>query len=656
MEDEQNKRIEINRFINKYRNYIDETISIAEQIKRYNNGNDEMFALKRDFKNNDQISYEAEQYIKWLINRLDRIFFVNLLQLKYIYQSYHKIELINQFEIDYLYVMFLKYDTNKSSKQMFELQYYSDIMENMLKLTRIIYTFKQLQLNQQEKSLNISQYYRVRRFLSKKTTQIYLANSFAKELDKLKLKISFERIIKWMIELSDLCIRRYNAYNNGEVSLSEVFEFSSSDPDFVNGLNEQEINLVLESFSVDHEAIKKQEDDELYLVNCIDSRFLECYGDCVRVTNIGDIYNAFFSKIMMLFNQAPYLQYAESANYIRDIFLESELSNMLSESFGKEVVFVNSNWHDGNVNGENDCLVIIDSVALIFEAKASTVNEGIRKGLLKNTYNWNKKNIQVGLQQGKSFKTYLEKHFGNIITLKVKGGGQNVIDLSEVTTIYNFVILLDATPLQNIQRDLLEDKHLLAPVLTIFQLKDILSQLKLISEKVDYFRKRFLIEQSIRYIGDEEDFLLRYQISGLNTDKKLYSPKSEGEVIFLWSEEVEKMSIQQPDDFWRHYISMMEVKKSSGWLKTNMSILELPPKVKVQIMREIKQNDKIILEDNISSRKKLVYVRRLKKQTIELQDMHEMKLQVNSDIKTILVILFNDNLKKVNIHVIDNNL
>lgn len=659
MNDEDKKLTEINQFINRYWNYIDETITISELIEEYTKSCDEMSSLvgrqklEEDYKNKDQISYEAEKYIKWLISRLDRETFINLMQLKYIYQSYHNIEILNQFEIDYLYVMFIKYDIKKNTKQRFDLREYNSILNSMLSLTRILFNFKQLQLNEDEQSLRISQYYRIRRFLSKKTTQLLLAKKFAEKLNQLKLDISFVKIVEWMVDLSQLCITRYNLFEKGEVTLSDAFKFSLSDPSFVNGLSEQEVKIVLESFCVDQEAIKKQEDNDLYLINRIDSRFLECNGDSVSVANIGDIFNDFFSKIMKLFKIAPYQDFTEKANFIRDNFLETELSSMLTDSFGKEAVLVNSNWFDGNINGENDCLVIVDSVALIFEAKASSANEGIKKGLLKNIYHWNKQNIEVGLKQGQGFKTYLEKNIGKIITLKLKGGGENIIDLSNVSTVYNFVILLDATPLQNLQCDILENMDLVAPVLTIFQLKDILFNLELITEKVDYLRKRFLIERSVRYFGDEEDFLYQYRMGGLNSDKKLYCGNLADKAVAVINSGEKIVPFEQPYDFWRHYIKVNEEKKLPGWLKTGMSILELPPKAKVQILRDIKKTDQMILEDYIICRKKLIYVKRLNKQTIEQRDIRELTLQISDHIKTILVILFNQNLRVVNIFVYD---
>ena len=659
MGDENNKLIEIKHFINKYWKYIDEATSISELIREYTEDHDEISSpsrrqkLEEDFKNKDQIGYEAENHIKWLISRLDRENFINLLQIKYTYQSYHNVEILNQFEIDYLYVMFLKYDGYKNPEKKFALQEYNSILIYILHLTRILFIFKQLQLNVDEQSLKISQYYRIRRFLSKKSTQLLLAKKFAEKLNQLKLDINFIKIVEWLINLSQLCIYRYKLFERGEVSLSDVFDFSLSDPSFINGLSEQELKLVLESFCIDQEAIKSQDDNDLFLINRIDSRFLECDGDSISLTNIGDIYNDFFSKIMKLFKVSPYQAFIEKANFIRDNFLENELSSLLIDCFGKEAVFVNSNWFDVNINGENDCLLVVDSVALIFEAKASSANDGIKKGLLKNIYQWNKQNIEVGLKQGQGFKTFIEKNLGRIITLKLKGGGENIIDLTNVSAVYNFVILLDGTPLQNLQCELLENKDLIAPVLTIFQLKDVLFNLKLITEKIDYLRKRFLIERSVRYFGDEEDFLYQYWVGGLNGDKKLYCGNLDDNAIAIISTQ-EKIDLpEQPDDFWRKYIKMNEEKKSTGWLKNGMSILELPLKAKKQILRDIKKTEQLILEDYITCRKKLIYVKRLNKLTIEQRDIQELTLRISDDIKTILFIIFNQNLSVVNIFVYD---
>ncbi|MEG7619618.1 hypothetical protein, partial [Enterococcus faecalis] len=227
--------------------------------------------------------------------------------------------------------------------------------------------------------------------------------------------ICLKKISDWLEHIPTIVMERRNDFIKGEISLEEIFSFQLGDPLFIGELNLSEIELILKTFCIDFSEIQKYSDDDLYLVNRISNKFLVRNGNHISIFNIGQLVDNYISNFYVLFNQMGNQRYIENFYSIRDKFLDEQVAKLLSSHFGKNRVFQNSNWSLNGDNGENDSLVIIDSVALIFEAKAGRINDGVKKGILKNIHQWNQKNIGYAMKQGANFKDFLKNNLGKKI-------------------------------------------------------------------------------------------------------------------------------------------------------------------------------------------------------------------------------------------------
>jgi hypothetical protein len=156
--------------------------------------------------------------------------------------------------------------------------------------------------------------------------------------------------------------------------------------------------------------------------------------------------------------------------------------------------------------------------------------------------------------------------------------------------------------------------------------------LTLTSEKIDYLRKRHLIERSARYFGDEYDLLYTYLKCGFNTDKRLYESTKEDAVIMI---EYTENSVTRGDlertSFFDAILLDLEQKKPEEWLNKSLSICNIPPIVQKQIEREIKNREKICLIDNFKFRKQGIIAKLIDRMTYEEKkeielDIYQMKV------------------------------
>ena len=286
---------------------------------------------------------------------------------------------------------------------------------------------------------------------------------------------------------------------------------------------------------------------------------------------------------------------------------------------------MNSQWDDIR-HGENDCTLLYENYAIVFEDKSGRVNRNTHKGLLNRAYEDNKKLIEESNEQATDFANLLMKNLGKKLTLKVKGGGQNVIDLKRIKHILKVGVVFEETVLQNIS--LGGKKH--NPIVSIFQLNKIFQCLEA-AEIVDYFIKRNQIERNISYQADEYDFLYTYLKNGLNTSEKIYIEADEKEMLLIPYTE-ENSIIEQAKE---------------NWLDIIISMLGIPPIAQRQIIRDIFKEKKLELIDNIKYRNKVVIVELLDYFDCDTEKEIEEKIEKYSKFSEIIYIAFTEKFEHI---------
>ncbi|QQP12940.1 hypothetical protein FJQ98_02315 [Lysinibacillus agricola] len=355
---------DIKNFVNTYQIYID------NDAPNYSNLQYMGEQFKKDNMRNEEICDYCKRNIAILSKSIKWQSFFNFVQIIFINQQVNKIEFINQFEIDYTYAMVMKYSC---SDDLFEYDEYNEILHLFISLIRILYYFEVNSLNKDFQSLKISNYYRTRRFINN-STRFEIDKELIGKFKKIDSSVCFKKVSDWLEHIPTIVMERRNDFIKGEISLEEIFSFQLGDPQFIGELTLSEIELILKTFCVDFSEIKKYSDDDLYLVNRISNKFLVRNDNHITIINIGQLADNYISDFYELFNQMDNQRYKEDVFNIRDKFLDEQVAKLLSSHFGKKRVFRNSNWSMNGNTGENDCLVIIDSVALIFEAKSFKEN------------------------------------------------------------------------------------------------------------------------------------------------------------------------------------------------------------------------------------------------------------------------------------------
>lgn len=284
-----------------------------------------------------------------------------------------------------------------------------------------------------------------------------------------------------------------------------------------------------------------------------------------------------------------------------------------------------------------------EDYAIVFEDKSGRVNRNTYKGLLKSAYKDNRKLIEEASEQATLFANLLEKNLGKKLTLKVKGGHQNVIDLSEIKHILKVGVVFEETALQNMI--LGDKKH--SPIVSIFQLDKIFQCLEK-EEIIDYFIKRNHVERNIAYHADEYDFLFTYLKNGLNTSEKIYIEADENERLLIpYTEDKITRADLEREKWFQIIINSVIEQAKENWLDTVISLLDIPPVVQKQIIRDIFKEKKVELEDNIKVRNKVVVINLLEYYDLDTEKEIEEDIQRYPTFSKILYIAFTEKFEHI---------
>ncbi len=391
--------------------------------------------------------------------------------------------------------------------------------------------------------------------------------------------------------------------------MDEQYKFFMFLPDAIkeicdeNGFNYSKVIRLISIFCCRVGSLKTNNIEEIYLHNPINDKFVILLQPGILfLPNINAVFmNLFeiFEKILDFDNQDKQIYFEARTKY-----LERKTANIIGAKFKpRGEVFLNSQWDDMR-HGENDCTLLYENYAIVFEDKSGRVNRNTYKGLLNSAYKDSKNLVEESSEQATLFANFLMKNLGQKLTLKVKGGNQNIIDLKKIEYVLTVGVVLEETVLQNM---ILEGKRH-SPVVSIFQLNKIFQCLEA-EEIVDYFSKRNYIEKNTFYEADEYDFLFTYLKNGFNTSEKIYIEADKKEKLFIpYTEEKITRADLEREKWFQVILNSVIGQAKEEWLDTVISLLGIPPIVQKQIIRDIFKKKKMELKDNIKYRDKVVIV------------------------------------------------
>lgn len=277
---------------------------------------------------------------------------------------------------------------------------------------------------------------------------------------------------------------------------------------------------------------------------------------------------------------------------IKPRYLEDEIERLFTLHFPSAQVYRGSQWIDpvSNIPYENDLIVLIDTFALIVEAKSGYIAPLAKRGAPHKLLETLRELIERPSEQAHRFMAYLINNKKTHI-FKNKRGQENIVDSSKI----NYYIPLGITLAQlgsissnlkviieaGVTRKSIGD---LAPSISLTDIEVIFDLLPFEAEKVHYFARRREIEDHLNYEGDEIDLLSFYLDNGFNIGDTEYDGKV-GLFILGKSKELDPyfnaisqgVNIPKPElnltTWWKDILKQLYVRKPQNWVETSFILL-----------------------------------------------------------------------------------
>lgn len=555
---------------------------------------------------------------------------------------------INQFEIDYMMALVLKYGVMKMNYNMIcgleEIEY----LLRAISIYLFCYDHK-LHKNNID-AYKINSYYRISRINGLDEEKLNIIREFCDEYDKRTstTKIKLAKVVQFILAIEKRIAKRLEEISGHVFYMEEQYDFFMFQPKDIkeicdeNRFNYSRVIRVVSIFCCRIGELKTNEVEEIYLSNPINDRpIISLEPEILFLPNINaPIINLFqiFEKIIEYDNQEKQMYFN-----VRTEYLEKKTADIIRSKFeptGK--IHLNSQW-DNERHGENDCTLLYRNYAIVFEDKSGRVNRNTYKGLLNSAHGDNKELIENPSEQATNFAKLLKKNLGKKLLLRIKGGGQNVIDLKEINHILKVGVIFEETVLQNIS--LGGKKH--SPIVSIFQLNKIFQCLEA-EEIIDYFIKRSYIEKNITYQADEYDFLYTYLKNGLNTSEKIYIEADKKDILLIpYTEEKFTRADLEREKWFQATMNLVIEQAEENWLDIIISMLGIPPIVQRQIIRDIFKEKKLELIDNIKYRNKAILVELLDYFDYETEKEIEEKIENYSNFSEVIYIAFTEKFEHI---------
>ncbi len=272
----------------------------------------------------------------------------------------------------------------------------------------------------------------------------------------------------------------------------------------------------------------------------------------------------------------------------RGAYLEESVEKLFQGEFPTAKVFRGSLWRDPATNQqfENDILVLVDTHAIVVEAKAGKIPEKARRGADLSLQRAISDLLVEPSRQSQRFADYLINNPGEH-NLPTKDGTVNSFDTSTVTRTVRLGVTLDFFGHLSSRwpelRDagLIPSDVLMAPNLALADLELVFDLLTTSSEKLHYLVRRAQFEENAIYMGDEMDLLSFYLDTGFNIGETEY--KREVLMLSGMSKSLDAYFMQQSrpkpqrkmTPLWRRLLNHVESRRVQRWTEITHLLLNV---------------------------------------------------------------------------------
>lgn len=292
----------------------------------------------------------------------------------------------------------------------------------------------------------------------------------------------------------------------------------------------------------------------------------------------------------------------------RGRFLEQKIEEIVKKSFKKANVYNNLVRLDED--GENDLLILIDTFAVIIEAKSGKISDSARRGSLPRLIKEIQKLIVDPSNQAKNFRDYIQKNLDNVVEFTNKNNEEIFVDFTNVQNILTYSITFDLFgPLASrtpgiFESNLLDNSFEIVPSMTLIDLEILFEILEKDTEKLHYLKLRPDFDKKRDYHADELDLIAFYLKTGFNMEKyedlflQLYGFSQEVLDPYFISKNPNRKRIPKPKlkitKYWQKIIKKNEYGENLYWSDIGIQLLN------------VSYDNQILFKDKLKKLKKTV--------------------------------------------------
>lgn len=383
---------------------------------------------------------------------------------------------------------------------------------------------------------------------------------------------------------------------HADLRAPDIFTFKIEDilNSYGDTSKKHELEQMFNNWSLEFGELKNSNKEFFILDNPIHHKPFIKIGDGEYFSSIMGILPNFILSLLedKIANDPTWLK--EYSASIKADYLESKLESLFRNSFPNSKVYRGSKYLDVQTGKEceNDLIMLIDSFAIIVEAKSGKITDPARRGAPDRLTRTIKHLIEEPAVQANRFIRFLR---ANMIVHKLpdREGVVNKIDSSKIKYYIPLGITFDqfgsiSSNLRKIINAGIITKKMseLAPSMRYTDLECVFELLPTEAEKIHYLSRRREFEANVRYEADEMDLLSFYLETGFNIGEAEYDgrtsillvnkskeldPYFEGKDI---SDEVIKPT-RELTDYWKKLLNIIRIKKVQNWIEISYILLNV---------------------------------------------------------------------------------
>ncbi|MBI1683697.1 hypothetical protein [Caulobacter hibisci] len=383
--------------------------------------------------------------------------------------------------------------------------------------------------------------------------------------------------------------------------LVEVYGFTAADVRDIlpAGADEAAVMAILERWSLGYGDLSALPAHRVLLNNPVWTKpFIRVAEGVFEWPNPGSTIAFFLAMFETLFDADAALKKAyEKA---RGPFLEDELGRLLKEQFGADRVFTRMKWRDDldGVGYETDAFVLIDGVAIIFEAKGGRVAPEAKRGADDRLQREIVKLLEEPAIQSARLEALLTRRRETHCFSAHEGAVE--IDSRGIDRFLRYNITLNILgPLNThwpslVKAGLISAETPHTPTMCIGDLDVVCEILEAPGEIVHYLRRRAAFEREVTFIADEHDLLAAYLDCGLDINQ--FAPGAILHSLYGRSRALDSyLSLSMHPEarpakpgrrrtaLWRRMLSDLDERRVPEWLELSHRLLNIEPDLQAML-------------------------------------------------------------------------